>query len=510
MRTDIQRVTLALFSLITLSGTHDISWTPLHKAVRIGDAKAVRQIIEFHYGGLNARGPGGMTPLMLAASTRPAMIEPLLDPTNIVFEGVDVALVDDEGRDALILAVRAGNYASAAKLVADHSAGVKQVDRTGRSAFDYAVQQDRFTASDRDRLHFLEQAMWNAPAFHGWGNDGTRRPPTMSEIAHDLCAKKLTGWDLRAFLAMVLAKVRDKTTLEGKREVILCAARSGIDLLPLGSAQALGLHQEVVDDRGYTPRMIRLLESGNPLPPKVDLSADIFDATRRGLDEAAMALLARNQAKRPRELGAALLSAAKQGQAALVERLLAAGAPVDSVAEPGRYEDTPLVVAAIKGCRGCVAALLAANASLYPGSHPSEERLLQLATDDVRPLIEAAMHARRPDASRLAEEERAVATAAFAALLENHDRARGVFLNVRNVQHAKVDPAVPGMVPSINLEGFLWTSPTKVRTFARTTEVDTRPHQDQWMGYGSGAEVILERRDGRWIVLNVRRPAWVE
>jgi ankyrin repeat protein len=510
MPIEVQRFTLALLSLLALSGAKDSDWTPLHKAVRNGDAKAVREILESGYGGPNARGPGGMTPLMLAASTRPAMIAPLLDDRNITFEGVAVDLVDDEGRDALIHAVRAGNYAIAATLVEHHSAGVKQVDRTGRSAFDYAVRQDRFTASDRDRLHFLEQAMWNAPAFHGWGGDGTRRPPTLPDVARDLCAKKLTGWDLRAALAMVFAVGRDQATFEEKRDVLLCAAHAGIELIPRGTAHALDPHQDVVDDRGYTPRMIMLLESGKPLPPKVDLSADIADAVKRGLPEAAMALLARNQARRPVELGAALIGAAGLGNAALVEKLLAAGAPVDGVAEPGRYEDTPLVVAAVKGCRDCVVALLAANASLYPGAHPGEEDLLQRATDEVRPLIEAAMVARRPEAARLADEERAIATAAFAALLEGHDDARGVFLNVRNVQHAKVDPAVPGMVPSINLEGFLWTSPTKVRIFARTTEVDTRPHDDPWMGYGSGAEVTLEMREGRWIVLNVRIPAWVE
>jgi ankyrin repeat protein len=507
----LPRLALALFSLVALSGTQDTSWSPLHKAIRNGDAQTVRRLLRTYGGGPNARGPGGMTPLMLAVAVRPEMAALLLDSEQVLFEGVDIRLVDDQGRDALIHAVSARNYAIAKTLVEHHSADVKQTDRTGRSAFDYAVQQDHFTAKDLDRMRFLEQAMWNGPAFHGWGREGTSRPPTIAEVAQDLCAKRLSGWDLRARLAMVFATIREKATPAGKREAALCAARAGVDLLPLETAGALGLHQEVADDRGYTQRWILLLESGYQLPPRADLSADIAEAVRRGIDGAAMALLDKNHARNPNQLGRALMSAAEKRKGELVERLLAAGAAVEGYLEYGNF-DTPLMRAARSGCRRCVEALLAANASLYPGSHPSESLLVQTATAEVRPLIEKAMRAHQPDAAVLAEEERAVATAAFAAMLaeSKYDPAQGVSLGIRNVQHAWTPPPVPGIVPRINLESFLWDSPAKVQLVARTTRVDTRPSDYPDMSFGSGTLVFLEKRDGKWIVLEVRPAPWVE
>jgi ankyrin repeat protein len=501
-------IVTAVLSLLALSGSDDRDWTPLHKAVRRGDPKAVRRLFEEGCVDANARGPDGLTPLMLAAAKQPAMVSALL-PTDVafVFAQVDVGLADDEGRTALMHAVRTGNFAAAARLLEEDPGSIRAVDRSGRSAFDYAVQQDVFTSADRDRVNFLHNTMWASPPFHGWGKSGMRPPPTIDGVARDLCEKKLAGWDLLARLAMVYATVRDKAPDEGKRDVILCAAHAGIDLTSLSATHPLDFPKEVVDDRGYTPRMIIALESGKPLPSGTDLSTEIINASSRGLEDVASALAAKHTGS-PAKLGNALHRAAMHSQAKLVERLLAVGAPVEGDAESHRYE-TPLVVAARNGCRDCVKALLAAKASLYPGSHPSEAFLPEMATAEIRPLLEAAMKARRPDDARRAVEERRIADAVFAALLENYDRRLGVVLFVRNEPRDRIDPAVPGIVPTVNLQSILWMSPTRVSAVARRSSVDTRPRNTGSMFLGSGLEVTLEKRAGAWVAINVRT-AWIE
>lgn len=510
MLTDRRNAVLLLPLLLLGAGRPDDgAWSPLHKAVRSGDLAAVRRL-RADWRNANVRGPGGLTPVMIAAGSRPSMMAILRGGEEYAFAGVDLQAVDDQRRDALIHAVRASHFAVAKALVeARGTEIVQQTDRTGRSAFDYAVQQDRFTAKDLERLFFLEAAMWNSPAFHGWGSDGTRPPPTMSDLAQALCAKKMSSWDVRARLAMVFATVQDKAQAAEKRDVVLCAARAGFDLYSYETASALELDMEVRDDRGYTPRMIIALESGVPSPPNVDYSHDIRDAVEHDLDDAAAAMLARTSKGVPK-LGIALLVAAKQGKAALVEQLLAAGAPVEGGIEEKR-DDTPLFAASAKGCRACVVALLAANASMYPGYSPSETRLLEIATDDVKPLLEAALRARRPDDAQLVAEEKAVASAAFAALLAKHDPAHGLRLFIRREPYEREEPAVPGIVPVLSIDGFLWTSPSQVRAVSSSTAEDTRPSDG--IGYrhffSSGSEVILEKREGRWTALEVRQ-TWVE
>jgi ankyrin repeat protein len=509
-------VLTSVLALLLVNSGAEGAWTPLHRAVRRGTANDIRRLLREDDTEPNARGPRGVTPLMLAASVRPEMVGPLLEPAEIIFtwreNAVDVNRVDDDGRDAVIHAIRAGNYAVATRLVVDHSAGLAAVDRTGRSAFDYAAQKDTFTSTDRGRLTFLAQAMWYRPAFHGWGATGTQRPPTVKELAGELCARKVTVWDIRARLAMAFASDRAEPSLADKRELVLCAAKAGIDLGSLDVASAFHLRGdlEIVDERGYPPRLIMLLDGG-VARPGADLSEDVADAVERGFDDAALRVLELMNGRHGSRLGRALTTAAQRGNASLVKALLAAGAPVEGSLRPDSSGRTPLALAAATECEECVKALLAANASLYPGMYPFEGSLVQRASEKNRPQIEAAIKARGPDPANLAEDERGAADAAFTVIRQKLDRSKGWSFSVRHVLFEKQDPVEPGMVPSTNIEGFLWDSPTSVHIIARTVEIDTRPHDyPQLDGYGSSVELFLEKSGQRWIVKVSRDAPWVE